>query len=191
MTAQPDFHPEYEPPDTGSADALGMDFAELRHAIRRLGDDVPAALDVDDTTEAVVRLLDDLRTQRKRLAELEAFVEAAAVNRIPYSKGPQRFGDLLVEVRGAKWSRAHWNHPSLVHAVCGDLIYDKDTGVPVEEVAQIVHMVRDRILAAASINYWRATVLRDQGLDPDDYADKVLGRRTVSLTPAVDEQVQQ
>jgi hypothetical protein len=181
--------PEYEPPDTGSADALTLDFAELAHSILRLGEDVPVALDEDDTTETVVQLLADLRRHRKALHDLEAFVEAAAVQRIPFSKAPQRIGDQLVEVRGSKWTRTRWNHPSLARAVCADLIYDQETGAVNEEMASAVGAVADRILAAGHIDYWRATLLRQDGIDPDAFSEQVLGRRTVQLTPAVDEAV--
>ena len=66
----------------GALDVLSATLNTLHTAITDLADDVPAALDVDDTTEAVVSLLHDLREQRKALAQMEAYVEAAAVKRL-------------------------------------------------------------------------------------------------------------
>lgn len=177
MTAQP-----VEPVDTGALDDLSLTLNELASAVTRLSDDVPAALDVDDSTEAVVRLLADLREQRKALAEMEAYVEAAAVKRIPY--GQTRIGDWIVDVKGGK-DRREWKHDDLAWAVVRDVAVDKDTGEVVEEARQIVDEVRSRLLNCIGISYWRTTQLKPLGIDADDYSTSTPGRRTVRLIDAL------
>lgn len=168
-------------------DTLMFDLADLAHIVKRLGDSVLGALDTDDTAESVVHLLAELRTQRKALADLEAFVEAAAVKRIPYSKAPQRIAGQVVEVRGGSSKWGAWRHDDLAWAVCRDIATDKETGEVVPEVAQIIDQARSALLNCASIAYWRTTQLKPLGIDAADYAERVPSRRTVSLTPAVDE----
>lgn len=180
MTAQP-----VQPVDTGAVDALDFTLADLRHYINRLSDEVPVALDFDDTTETVVRLLHDLRTQRKALAEIEAFVEAAAVKRLPWGKS--QIGDLLVDVKGGT-DRKVWEHDRLAWEVCQSIAVD-DNGEVVPEIAQIINQARSRILNCASVAYWRTNQLRPLGIDPDNFCQKVPGRRTVALTPAIDGQL--
>lgn len=179
MTAQP---VEDEPVDTGALDDLSLTLNQLAAAVAALSDDVPAALDVDDSSEAVVRLLADLREQRKALAEIEAYVEACAVKRLAY--GQQRVGEYVAEVRGGK-DRKAWQHDRLAFAACQDLAVD-DMGVVVPEVAQIVGQVRDRLLNCAQISGWRVLQLRPLGIDVEAYCESVPGRRTVQVTPAVE-----
>lgn len=177
MTAQP-----VEPEDTGALDELSRTLNELAAAVTRLSDDVPAALDVDDSIDAVVRLLADLREQRKALAEIEAYVEAAAVKRLPY--GQTRVGDLIADVKGGA-DRKVWEHDRLTWAVCESMTVDQN-GERVPEIVEIVNEVRSRILNCASVAYWRTNQLRPLGIDPDRYSVKTPGRRTVRLIDALE-----
>lgn len=186
MTAAADLPPDYdhEPPDLGVLDALGADFADLTRVIGTLGENVPMALDVDDTTETVVRLLADLRAQRQELARIEAFVEAAAAKRLRY--GRHQVGDLIAEVRGGA-TRKTWEHDRLAFAVCQDITVDPATGEVQPEVADIVGKVRDRLINCAAISYWRSTQLKPLGIDVDKFCLTEPGRKTVQVTPAIDE----
>lgn len=182
MTAQPCDPPDYTTPDPGDPTALEADFAELHHAIGRLSEDTPARLDQDDTADAACLLLWDLREARKRLAEIEAFVEAHTARRL--SRRRTEVAGFVAEVKGGN-DRKAWQHDKLAWDVCRPLAVDA-TGTVDDAAAVLIGLVRDRFLNCASIAYWRAGQLRQLGLDPDDYADVTRGRRTVALTPAVE-----
>lgn len=168
--------------DVVALDVLGHTLNQLAAAVSDLSDDVPAALDVDDSTDAVVRLLADLREQRKALAAIEAYVESAAVKRLKY--GQQQVGDFIAEVRGGK-DRRNWQHDDVAFAVCRDLATD-DQGVVIPDMAQVIDLVRSRIMNCAQVSGWRVTQLRPLGLDPDDFSESVPGRKTVTVTPAIE-----
>ena len=167
----------------GALDVLSATLNTLHTAITDLADDVPAALDVDDTTEAVVSLLHDLREQRKALAQMEAYVEAAAVKRLKY--GQQQVGEFIAEVKGGKDRRA-WQHDDLAWAVCRPLAVNENTGEVVTEIAEIIDQVRARLLNCAAVSYWRTTQLKPLGINPDDYSESTPGRRTVTVTSAIE-----
>jgi hypothetical protein len=169
--------------DVKALDDLGATLTDLAEAVARLSDDVPAALDVDDSSEAVVRLLADLREQRKQLAEMEAYVEAAAVKRLKY--GQQQVGDFIAEVKGGK-DRKAWRHDDLAWAVCRPLAVNENTGEVVTEIAEIIDQVRSRLLNCAAVSYWRTTQLKPLGINPDDYSESTPGRRTVTVTSAIE-----
>lgn len=172
------------PPETDDVvalDVLGHTLSVLHTAVADLSDDVPAALDVDDSTDAVVRLLADLREQRKSLQEIEAYVEAAAVKRLKY--GRQQVGDFIAEVKGGK-NRTAWQHDDLAWAVCRPLCVDTTTGEINPEARQLVDQVRSRLLDAAAVSYWRVGILRQLDVNPEDFCTSEPGRKTCQVTPA-------
>lgn len=169
--------------DEGALNTLAQTLLALSSSISDLADDVPAALDVDDSTTAVVELLHDLREERKRLAEMEAYVEACAVKRLKY--GQQQVGDFIAEVKGGK-DRKAWRHDDLAWAVCRPLAVNEDTGEVVTEIAEIIDQVRSRLLNCAAVSYWRTTQLKPLGINPDDFCESAAGRKTVTVTPAID-----
>jgi len=169
--------------DVKALDDLGATLTDLAEAVARLSDDVPAALDVDDSSEAVVRLLADLREQRKQLAEMEAYVEAAAVKRLKY--GQQQVGEFIAEVKGGK-DRKSWQHDDLAWAVCRPIAVNENTGEVVTEIAEIIDQVRSRLLNCAQVSGWRVTQLRPLGIDPERYCESTPGRKTVQVTPAIE-----
>lgn len=164
-----------------------IELALIEGATKRLGEAIPAALDVDTRPEPAVELLATVRGLRKGLADLEAWLEGECVTRLHY--GQQRLGEYVAEVRGGK-DRREWRHDDLAWAVVRDVCVDTSTGEIVPEARQIVDEVRSRLLNCAQISGWRVLQLRPLGIEADDYCTCTPGRRTVQVTPAVDETAQ-
>jgi len=179
MTAASD----YDIPQPGEAVSLEADFDDIGRAITRLSEDVPAHLDLFDSAEAACMLLFDLRETRKRLADLEAYVEAEAARRMP---GPElRFEGFVAERKGGQ-DRRQWRHDELAWAVLRPLVVDSNGEVD-ESAAELVGMVRDRLLECAQVSGWRLTKLKPLGIEPSDYCETTTGRRTVHVRPDLEE----
>lgn len=170
--------PEYQPEPTAVESALTF----LTATTDDLSGSVPTFLDTA-ADDAAVRLLSDLRQRRQRLAELESYVETDVARRL--DKGKHTVAGWLVEVRGGgAWK--DWRHDDVAFAACRDIAVDPATGEIVPEVVQIIDQVRSRLLNCARPS-WRLTQLANFGIDPGDYARYERGRKTVTLTEAVDE----
>jgi hypothetical protein len=178
--------PEYDVPAPGDPLALERDFDEIGHLITRMGEDVPAHLDVFDTAEAACALLFDLRETRKRLADLEAYVEAQAAGRMLGKV--LRFEGFVAERKGGQ-DRRNWRHDEIAWAVCHPLIVDANGEVD-DSAAELVGMVRDRLINCAQISGWRINQLRPLGIEPADYCETTTGRRTVHVRPDTDDEPQ-
>ena len=171
--------PDYDIPSPGDPMALERDFDEIGRLITRMGEDVPAHLDVFDTAEAACALLFDLRETRKRLADLEAYAEAEAARRMPGKV--LRFEGFVAERKGGV-DRRNWRHDEVAWAVCLPLLADANGEVD-EAAADLVGQVRDRLINCAQISGWRINQLRPLGIEPADYCETTTGRRTVHVRP--------
>lgn len=176
--------PDYDAPSPGDPMALEHDFDEIGRLITRMGEDVPAHLDVFDTAEAACALLFDLRETRKRLADIEAYVEAEAARRMPGKV--LRFEGFVAERKGGQ-DRRNWRHGDVAWAVLHPLIVDSNGEVD-EAAAELVGQVRDRLIECAQITGWRINQLRPLGIEPADYCETATGRRTVHVRPDTDDE---
>jgi hypothetical protein len=121
-----------------------------------------------------------LREARQRLHALESALETHIEGGFRREGLRPRYGVAvegvgMVEV-DRPWSRKAWNH----QAVAKDLIdtHMADRGGEQPDPYE----VRDWIMEAAGVAYWRVTPIRDAGLDPDDYCVKERGVPTVKIT---------
>lgn len=178
MTVLPVDPPEYDGFVSLTADALDLIEAGIEQLSRVVSDDIEA----DTDPENAVTLLHRTRALRQRLAQVEAFVEAHAIPLLDYGK--QEVAGLLVEVRGGA-KRSEWRHDDVAWALTCDLA--AVDGVIDDADAALVAKVRDRILNAAGISYWRTTQLRAAGVDPSQFCKTERGRRTVQLSPLAED----
>lgn len=176
--------PAYSTPQPGDPDTVAIDLAALIATVSRLSDDVPAHLDADTTAEAACELLFQLRTERQRLQTVEAFVEAEAADRMPGKE--LRWDGYVAERRGGTAKPGNWRHDDVAWVLCREAAVDPATGELDEGALQVVDRVRSLLLNAARPE-WRTTVLRQHGIDPYDYAERVPSRRTVTIREDTDE----
>jgi hypothetical protein len=80
------------------------------------------------------------------------------------------------EIRGGK-DRREWKHQDLAAEVTRKHLEATGDFEPAALVAAI--------LAAAQVTGWRVTVLKPQGIDPDQYCSSSPGRSTVQITGGV------
>lgn len=173
--------PEFVAPDAGEPAALELDFQILYDALNRLSVDAPSRLDQADDDLAALELLFDLRESRKKLAEIEASVEAIAAQRMSAPK--VEWPGFIAERKGGL-DRKHWEHDRLAWACIADLT--QVDGVIDDADAALVASVRDRLLNCAAISYWRTGQVKQLGIDPNDYCETTKGRRTVQVSRKVE-----
>lgn len=123
-------------------------------------------------------LLADLRDARKDAQAVETNLEVRT------AKAMATHGLKAEELDGVgqvEWRRGSnyktWQSEDLASAVIDRHLAERADGelpTPWE--------VRDWILAAAAPGYWRTTVLRALGLDPDDYSVSTPGKLSVQIT---------
>lgn len=136
------------------------------------------ALEAHGETNALLEELLWLRSQRKAVADAEAYVEAHAV-RLIRDQGDAREGALAdgtpYEVHSGSTRKA-WDHARLAREVVGSLIRDAGGEAP-DPFA-----VRDALLECAAPSYWRVKALKARGIDASDYCETTPGRATISFT---------
>lgn len=81
--------------------------------------------------------------------------------------------------RGAGLRRTGWDHRGLAFGLVDLAVTDPDTGEIVGDPDTAVR-VADLLLGAADIDRWRVKVLREHGIDPDEYSRQEKARRTVT-----------
>lgn len=172
---------EYSSPDPGDPLALEEDFAQLARLLDRLNEDSGARLAQADDDLAALELLFDLRESRKKLAEIEAAVEATAAQRM----GRQRveWPGFIAERKGGL-DRKHWRNDDVAWAVIKPLAVDAN-GEYDDAAVSLISQARDRLVNCAQITGWRVTQLRPLGIDPEQYCEVTTGRRTVMVSRAV------
>lgn len=180
MTAAPD----YAIPQPGEVVSLEAAFIDLARVTARFSEDVPLYLDSNDSPEAALLLLHDLREARKALASIEAFVEAEASDRMP--RREFRWSGFVAELKGGQ-DRKAWRHDDVAWAIVHPLTVDPMTGEVDRAAAELVGKARDALINCAQITGWRVTQLRPLGIDPSNYCETTTGRRTVHVRRDVDE----
>lgn len=132
--------------------------------------------DVLPWTDAVT-LLAAIREARKIAQTVESNLEVRA------AKAMQAAGEKQAELDGVgvvEWRRGSGSKSWASEQVAGDVLGAQLRRVGGELVDPFT--VRDWLLEAAHVDYWRTTVLRDLDLDPDDYCERTPGRLTVQIT---------
>lgn len=160
------------------------DFATAAAVLNSAVDDVILAADVleDVDSEQAGTALAWLRTERKRLADVEAAVESLCVRTMEQTDEWQRDlsnGHRIVRHGGKK--RKAWRHDDLFAVVLdrarSQRIANPETGDVESEGEAALRLVKD----AASVNYWRVGVLKGWGLAVDEFCTVEKGRATVEV----------
>lgn len=136
-------------------------------------------VDLEQTMEDLLVLLDSIRTCRQELATVEAAVEAAAARCMPGDR-VELPGFAATRKGGAE--RKHWEHNIIADRVAVSVCTDPDTGEIDPESYQLATVVREALLEAAAVTYWRVGKLRALGVRFDDAVDITRGRATVVIT---------
>lgn len=155
----------------------------LTYAVGRLVDAVDmlgeAVVGLDGLTwDQAAVILERVQAARQTLHRSESAVETYTVKAMRAAKVKQApiEGVGLFEVRQSK-DRRQWDHDALAAAVLDHHLTERADGELPDPWE-----VRDWILAAAAPGYWRTTVLRGLGIDPDDYCASQPGRPSVQIT---------
>jgi len=152
----------------------GDNDAELLTALERLDEAVQMVdaaiggwLGDDRSPEQVAGLVHELRGQRQALHKSESYAETVATRVVPTSG---QYGPYWVTRRSGT-KRTSWDHERIAAVIVNDVDGDPHTA----------YAARDRLLQAAGIGYWRTTVLRRYGIDPDDYTHTEPGRPSIDV----------
>lgn len=105
-------------------------------------------------------VLDKLRQVKRLLADGEVGLENCLGDRL--SGTTTDLGDVILH-RSRRTKRTQWDTDDLLRAVLDTKAVDKETGEVVEETPL------QKVLAVWRLPDPRITVLRERGLDPDDY----------------------
>lgn len=166
-------------------DSVAATLAALTLAVEAVDTTTLAHIDADGSAETALCLLGKVRTDRIRLAQVEASIEAEAVRRMR-AKHLDRFelpGIGLFE-RHSGNSRKEWDHAGVAGRVVQTLLVDPNTGEPApDEYKDFAYLLRDRLLEAARPE-WRVTALRTLGIDPSDFCTTTPGRSSIQFTAA-------
>lgn len=142
--------------------------------------DLAESLDLDalDDWREAVRRLHHIRDARKSLATSESLLERHCAHLMQEAKvrDPQEIDGVGVVQLRKGTARKTWDHASLTTEVLHRHLSQSEGEIPAPWT------VRDWLLDALAPNYWRAGVLRDLGIDPDDYCAATPGRATVQIT---------
>lgn len=131
-----------------------------------------------DSWENAALLLHHLRLARQALATAESKVETLVAQMMRDAgvfDATELNGIGVIQRRGGS-KRKQWEHDALAKQVIDTHMTDTDGEVPDPWV------VRDWLLEAAAVGYWRVGVLKKLGIDVDDYCATEPGRPTVQIT---------
>lgn len=157
--------------------------------VQRIRDDVDAAhtwaeslnqdvLNVDEMTfESAAAYLAKLREAIRLMRDSEAAIEAwmAEVWKDQGWRDPQVVqGVGEIEIRRAK-NRKEWDHAGLQKAVLESLMRSRGGEVPTP------WDVRDALMAAVGVAYWKVTELKRLGINVSEYCTEVPGNRKVEI----------
>jgi hypothetical protein len=186
------------------AKALSFDLENIAGGIGSLGTTLAKAVDWLYATgglEDLAETLDVIRTLRKRLAELESYVEAKCV-RLAREQHALHQGTVLpdgrlVEFKGGT-DRKDWDVDTVLARVTtavlnreqmgpGAQAVDPDTG-EMKPLRQVVEAVRADLVAVLpnGRNSMRVTRMKQLGIRPDDFCEHTTGRATVHIAPKPD-----
>lgn len=184
MTAEADWldDPEVQAALAGRDARAGFNPESLAESIRMaryVAEDLDqAAMGLSELpwTDAA-SMLADLRTARETVQRIERALEvqtarsmlAAGVKQQPLD------GVGVVEWHRGR-ERKQWDHEAAAGDVLDALLASDPDGVP-----PTPWEVRDALLGAGHVDYWRVKALKDRGLDPDDYCVSLPGRVSVQI----------
>ena len=130
---------------------------QLDHAVVDLGAET---LSAPDERFPLIYALHKVREARRELAIVEADLEKAIAPMLDEKIVVE--GGLVVESKRRK-DRTQWDREALVRDVLDSRLVDTATGEVVDESPL------DKVLAVWNLGAPRLMVLRDRGLDPDEY----------------------
>lgn len=173
-----------EPIDLEAATEAHVHAVQALSGARTLLDETLAplvrALEAHGEREALLEELLWLRTQRKALADAEAYVEAHAVRLIRDQAVGGDYDGALADGTPYEYhsgaQRKAWDHDSLAREVVAGLIRDAGGEAPDP------FTVRDALMECAAPSYWRVKALKARGIAADDYCERSPGRATISFT---------
>jgi hypothetical protein len=168
-----------------TVDSVAATLAALTIAVEAVDGQTLAYIDRTDDADTALCLLAQVRTQRIRLATIEASLESLAARRMraEHRDRVELPGVGLFERRGGV-DRKDWDHRGVASRVVRTLLVDPTTGEAApEEYRDFAYLLRDRLLEACRTE-WRTTALRKLGVDPDEFCTKTPGRTTIQFTPA-------
>lgn len=162
-------------------DAATVDLDKLVDGTIIAADELNENLDtglgqLDRDWETAASQLARLRHARQLLSTLENAYERFIGEHAPFG-ATELLGVGLVTVRRGS-DRKQWDHDGLSRAVIDAHV------IANEGVSPDPFDVRDWLMDAAAISYWRTTKLKPLGIDVDDYCHKERGRLTVQIDAA-------
>lgn len=124
--------------------------------------------------EDAVRLLVALTTVRKQMQALEDAVTLRVARLAP--KDPVTIPGVGVVTVRAGGARRAWHTHDLTRDIIAARLEKAGGEIPDPFTAAAW------VMECANIGYFRTTALKDLGLDPDDYSERVTGRPSVQIT---------
>lgn len=165
---EPDEHTRH--PMAEALDLLAAAVSDCDEQVGRLADVLAEAV-------PAVALLRALRSERQRLAAVEASVEAT-VSRL-LGKGDHEIAGLPVRVNQS--SKTTWfDSRTLAWRVAEPLVLDRASGEAHLDPDRVAALL-DRLFDTLQVDYFRTTKLRALGVDYDDLVKREPGRRTVQF----------
>jgi primosomal protein N'' len=163
-------------PVTEAIDGLLAFVDDLDHQLARL-------IEATDKTDAdpVTPLLQRIRTQRQRLAQIEALAERHVAQAL--GTGQHAPAGIAVKVHGG-WDRKDWQHRDIARLLAENALVDEATGEVDAEQMRVAMRAVYRVIEAGRMD-WRVTDLKAAGLTLDGLCKEERKRMTVQfLTPA-------
>lgn len=152
-------------------DVLRATITGLSLAVPRWVEDIGA-----EDPAALVLLLDDLRGLRQELAGVEAYAESQAARAMAGTRRLE-LPDGRIAERRPGGLRKNWQHGAILGRLWAAAA--QRAGGDLDDAADAY---RRAIEAAAHIDYWRVTALRNSGLAADDFCTVERGRATVHIS---------
>lgn len=169
-----------------TVDSIAATIGALTVAVDATDRQTLAFLDREGDAATALCLLAQVRNQRVRLAQVESSLETEAARRMRKERLDRvELPGVGVFERKSGTARKQWDHSAVAGRVVQTLLVDPTTGEPApEEYRDFAYLLRDRLLEAGHVDYWRATQLRALGVNPDDFCTSTPGRSSVQYTPA-------
>jgi hypothetical protein len=141
---------------------LASTLGRLWTSIDDLNRDIPAELDAVPDAQSALILLGLLRSARKDLQQVEAFVEHACAGRMD-GKDFQAPG--VTAVRRQTAEKTVWLHEDLATAVAVSAMVDGNGELPSEEAQIVGSAVKAKLVECGAFSYWRVGKLKAAGID--------------------------
>jgi hypothetical protein len=166
-------------PIVEALDGLMAFIDDLDHQLLRVLEH--AELVVGGEVDRVTPLLQRIRGQRQRLAQIEAMAERHVAHAL--GTGQHAPAGIPVKVHGG-WERKDWQHRDIARLLAENALVDEATGELDPKLLAVVMPAVYRVIEAGRME-WRVTDLRKAGLSTDGLCKEEPKRMTVQfLTPA-------